>query len=162
MGRNTSQATERGFSMFEEEYQKFWQEFGDSRNMVLSTSLHDVVSSRTMSIIQLKGVLYFQTDCTFRKYPQLKQNPHVALCTGNIQIEGLCEEIGVPTEHEELCNAYKECFPSSYRRYSHLQNERLFAVTPVLIERWHYVDGEPFMQMIDVEHKRAVWEPYLG
>ena len=43
--------------MFEEEYLKFWQEFGTSKKMVLSTALNDIVTSRTMSIIHLDGKL---------------------------------------------------------------------------------------------------------
>ena len=44
--------------MFEEEYIKFWQEFGISKKMVLSTALNDYVTSRMMSIINLNNKLY--------------------------------------------------------------------------------------------------------
>ena len=79
---------------FEAHMQNFFQEFGSGRHMVLSTSLHDHVTSRMMSVIQMDGLFWFQTDRHFRKYRQLAENPRVALCADNIQIEGLCREAG--------------------------------------------------------------------
>lgn len=148
--------------MFEKEYIKFWQEFGKGRKMVLSTSLNDIVTSRTMSIINLNNTLYFQTDHTFRKYNQLKNNPHVALCIDNIQIEGLCNEIGTPIENEDFCNAYRDCFTSSFNRYTLLKNERLFAVIPTFIERWVYMNGIPYMQIFDIKNREYLLKQYLG
>ena len=148
--------------MFEEEYLKFWKEFGKSKKMVLSTAVNNIVTSRTMSIINLDSKLYFQTDYTFRKYNQLKSNPHVALCIDNIQIEGLCNEIGNPIENEDFCNAYKDCFTSSYNRYTLLKNERLFAVTPTFIERWVYIDDAPYMQIFDIKNRKYISKQYFG
>ncbi|MCM1263536.1 MAG: pyridoxamine 5'-phosphate oxidase family protein [Butyrivibrio sp.] len=148
--------------MFEKEYLKFWKEFGKSKKMVLSTAVNDIVTSRTMSIINLNNILYFQTDNTFRKYNQLKSNPHVALCIKNIQIEGLCSEIGCPIDNEDFCNAYKECFTNSFYRYTMLKNERLFSVTPTFIERWIYIDGVPYTQILDVTNRKYISKQYLG
>lgn len=148
--------------MFEEEYLKFWQDFGKSKKMVLSTAFTDIVTSRTMSVIHLNGKLYFQTDITFRKYHQLKNNPHVALCIDNIQIDGICNEIGSPIENEDFCNAYKTCFPSSFHRYTMLKNERLFAVTPTFIESWVYIDNIPYMKTFDITNRKYILEQYCG
>lgn len=148
--------------MFEEEYLKFWQEFGRSKKMVLSTSLNDIVTSRTMSIINLNNILYFQTDHTFRKYDQLKNNTHVALCIDNIQIEGSCNEIGKPIENEDFCNVYRECFTSSFNRYTMLNNERLFAVIPTFIERWVYINNFPYMQIFDIKNRKYILKQYFG
>ena len=148
--------------MFEEACLKFWQEFGKGKKMVLSTALNDMVTSRMMSVIHLNNQLYFQTDSTFRKYNQLKKNPHAALCIDNIQIEGLCKEIGSPAENTEFCNAYKEYFTSSFYRYTLLKNERLFVVVPTFIERWVYMDGVPYMQIFDMENRKYILKQYLG
>ena len=72
--------------MFEEEYMKFWKTFGKAKKMVLSTSLNDIVTSRTMSIVILNRKLYFQTDNTFRKYNQLKSNPQVAVSDTHLDV----------------------------------------------------------------------------
>lgn len=139
---------------FENAYEKFFEELGSSRKMVLSTSLDSRVSSRMMSIIILDKILYFQTDITSRKYSQLKGNAYVALCTDNIQIEGRCRELGHPLKYPDFSDAYQKCFSNSYARYTGLKNERLFSITPVFIERWKYIDGEPFIEKFDVQNQR--------
>lgn len=142
-------------------YNNFLMEFGKGKLMVLSSSKNDKVTSRMMSVIQSDGLFYFQTDKTFRKYYQLINNPQVALCIDNIQIEGICKEIGCPTDCSTFCNIYQECFCGSYRRYSSLKNERLFVVKPTYVERWLYIDGIPFMETFDIEkqvHKLVKYE----
>ena len=100
-----------GISMtvYQEKFAEFLREVGNGKKMVLSTSGHDVVTSRMMSVIQLNGSFYFQTDRTSRKYAQLLENPRAALCVDNIQMEGLCRETGHP--REKKMNGY-----SGFRR----------------------------------------------
>ena len=146
---------------FSDVYRAFLQEFGKGRKMVLSTSLQDYVTSRMMSIVQKEGNFYFQTDREMRKYGQLSGNPRVALCIENIQIEGLCREIGRPVEHQDFCSLYEECFPGSFHRYSALEKECLFEVTPLYIERWLYLEGKPFIEILDVEGQRYLRREYV-
>lgn len=148
--------------LFCEAYSKFWEELGTNRIMVLSTSLNDIVTSRPMSILILDGELYFQTDRTFRKYAQLMGNPSVALSAANIQIEGQCKEIGVPRDNLNFWNAYKEHFTNSFHRYSSLENERLFVVTPTFIERWTYIDNIPYMETFDIPNHKYILKQYKG
>ena len=129
---------------FKEVYENFYKELGESKKMVLSTSLNDVVTSRMMSVVLINKKIYFQTDRTFRKYRQLKENPRVSLCVDNMQIEGHCREVGSPLDSTEFVNAYKKYFLNSYTRYSFLKNERLFVVIPTFVERWLYIDGVPY------------------
>lgn len=138
---------------FECKINRFFQAFGDSKKMVLSTSFCDRVTSRMMSVVLIEDIFYFQTDITFRKYEQIKNNSHVALCIDNIQIEGICREIGQPLKNEKFCAVYKKCFSDSYQAYSSLENERLFAIKPLYIEIWEYKEGKPYMEIIDIEHK---------
>ena len=128
--------------------------------MVLSTSLNQAVTSRMMSIVALDEKLYFQTDRTLRKYEQLKGNPSVALCIDNIQIEGRCKEIGKPDDNVTFLNSYKESFVSSFQRYSLLENERLFVIEPVFIERWRYIDGAPYVESFDILNEKYMLKAY--
>ena len=57
--------------MFREKYKEFVMEFNNGKTMVLSSSENDKVTSRMMSVVCVDGLLYFQTDKTFRKYHQL-------------------------------------------------------------------------------------------
>lgn len=95
---------------FIKEYLKLFEEIGEGKKMVLSTSSHEIVTSRMMSIIVLGNKFYFQTDKTLRKYQQLCENKNVALCLGNIQIQGICNEIGIPKDNIDFLNAYKKNF----------------------------------------------------
>lgn len=147
---------------FDEAYGEFLKAFGAGKPMVLSTCAGDKVTSRMMSVVQMDGAFWFQTDRTFRKYAQLKANPRAALCIDNIQIEGVCEEFGHPSQCPAFMEAYRACFAGSYDRYSGLENERVFALRPVFIERWMYRDGEPFVETYDVEHKVWKLEAYMG
>lgn len=145
---------------FSELYSQFLLEFGKGKTMVLSTSYNDKVTSRMMSIILINNKFYFQTDWTLRKYDQIINNPNIALCIDNIQIEGLCKEVGRPIDDTDFCDTYRECFKSSYERYTTLENERLFEITPLRIERWRYMEGNPYIELFDVESKVYSLTPY--
>lgn len=147
---------------FEKQFSAFLSDFGTGKTMVLSTSLQDKVTSRMMSIVQMNGLFYFQTDRTSRKYDQLIGNKQVALCIENIQIEGICNVLGHPLDDHAFCTLYKEHFSSAFEKYSALSNEILFAVTPSYIERWVYKDGIPFVEMFDMETKVYHLHEYKG
>lgn len=148
--------------IFEDKYNEFLVEFGKGKKMVLSTSENDEVTSRMMSIVQMDGAFYFQTDKAFRKYSQLINNPKVALCIDNIQIEGICEEVGHPMNNIDFCRIYQECYKGSYKMYSALKNERLFRITPAYLERWIYKEGVPYMEIFDIEKQTYRLSRYGG
>lgn len=145
---------------FREKFCEFLQEFGIGKSMVLSTSLDGRVTSRMMSVVQKDGVFYFQTDRTFRKYQQLIGNANAALCIDNIQIEGICEELGHPMEHPDFCEVFAQRFPKSYAHYSSLSNERLFRFQPKRIECWVYEGDQALVEVIDVENEKYTRTPY--
>ncbi len=149
-------------STFSAAYEKFLIDFGKGRTMVLSTAENNIVSSRMMSVVLIDGLFYFQTDRRFRKYQQLSRNPNAALCIDNIQIEGICEEIGHPLKHLAFCTHFSECFKGSYNAYSALQNERLFVFRPIRIERWIYQEGFPFIENFDIQSGTYQICPYVG
>ena len=148
--------------LFKEKYETFLTEFIKGKTMVLSSFANNKVSSRMMSVVFYNGLFYFQTDKTFRKYNQLINNPYIALCFENIQIEGICAEIGHPMDNALFCNVYKECFSSSFSKYSSLKNERLFVVTPTYVERWVYIDTVPFIETFYVEKEEYKLTKYEG
>ena len=148
--------------LFHDKYSSFLSEFGKGRKMVLSTSVNDKVSSRMMSVVQINGSFYFQTNINLRKYHQLTTNHNIALCIDNIQIEGLCREIGHPLENNDFCAAFQETFKGSFDAYTSLKNERLFIVSPVFIERWIYKDSTPYIELFDIEHGKYSCEQYFG
>ena len=89
-------------------------------------------------------------------------NNNVALCIDNIQIEGVCREVGHPLEAPDFSSLFRECFKGSFDAYSSLKNERLFEVRPLYIERWVYINGVPYIEAFDVAAERYSLEKYMG
>lgn len=140
----------------------FFKNFGDHRHMVLSTCSDGNVSSRMMCVIQLDGLFYFQTDRTMKKYRQLMENPSVALCADNLQIEGSSRELGHPLAHKAFTECYSRCFNNSFLNYSSLSNERLFVVEPNFIQKWVYEDGVPYVERFDFPLRQYSKIQYVG
>jgi uncharacterized pyridoxamine 5'-phosphate oxidase family protein len=147
---------------FDKKLKILFDRLGSSTKMVLATSLDDRVSARTMSFLIEKGRFYFQTDKTFRKYDQISRNGNVALCVDNVQVEGICMEIGSPADHADFCQKFEKAFPSSFKSYSKLKNERLFEVIPEFIQRWIYEDGMPNIERFDLQTGTYQKEAYNG
>jgi len=134
---------------FEQQSIELFEQLQDHKKMVLSTALHNHVTSRMMSFIILDGTFYFQTDIMLRKYSQIKQNPQVSICAENIQIEGICKELGHPSVSSHFCTLFARYYPGSYQLYTHLDNERLLTVTPTFVQRWIYENKVPFIETFD-------------
>lgn len=146
---------------FEFKKVEIFSNFGESKNMVLSSSYQDKVTSRMMSVIIFDGEFYFQTDKNFRKYSQIKNNPNVSLCCDNISVEGVCTEIGKPLDNNEFIKLYKKHYNYSFQQYSSLQNERLFEVTPLYIQIWTYENAKPYIEILDFksnEYRKTLYE----
>lgn len=134
---------------FDLNVESIFDQLGEYKHMVLSTSLNDNVTSRMMSIIFIENLCYFQTDITFNKYRQISNNKNVSLCIDNISIEGICEEIGRPENNELFMDLYKRHFKGSFEMYTMLENERLFKITPTFIKKWVYDNKIPFIEVLD-------------
>ena len=145
-----------------EKYESFLAEFAKGKTMVLSSSEKGKVSSRMMSVVCINGAFYFQTDRSFRKYRQLMDNPQAALCIDNIQIEGVCRELGSPMDEPLFCKVFQECFGGSFRAYSSLENERLFVLEPAHVQRWVYKNGVPFIEVFDLKEQKHEINEYRG
>lgn len=148
--------------IFDKQCAILFEQIGKHKKMVLSTSLKDYVTSRMMSVVITDNLFYFQTDKNFRKYGQLQGNNKASLCIENIQVEGICKEIGHPLDNPVFNDLFKEGFRGSYDRYSALIDERLFELKPAYIQRWIYVDNEPFIEIYDFGKKLYELKPYTA
>ncbi len=142
--------------MFTSKVNELFQALGTNQIMVLATCADSKVTARSMSFIIDKFKLFFQTDRSFCKYSQMKSNPNVAICLNNIQIEGICREIGHPLSQNNVMFAqkYKEHFRGSFEKYSHLPNETVFEVTPGMITVWSYEDGKPVREFYNFNKEK--------
>lgn len=135
---------------------------GEASKMVLATSINNLVSARTVSVLNIKGLFYFQTDRSMDKSKEIIANPNVALCLKEIQIKGTCRNLGSPNSDENrfFIERFKELFPSAYEKYSHLDNETVFEIKPILAKTWCYVDGYQCIEYIDFLSEEYRCEQY--
>lgn len=130
--------------------------------MVLATCSGNRVSARTVSIVNHGLKIYFQTDIDFLKYKQIKENPNVALCFENIQIEGQATITCHPFENRFFIENYKIQHKTAFENYSKLKDNVIIEVEPLLITFWKYteVDRKPYRDFIDIKEQKAYREYY--
>lgn len=147
---------------FQREKTAFFKELKTNQFMVLATSAQNRTTARTVSCCILNEHIYFQTAVHCLKFRQLMENPQVALCFDNVQIEGIAADKGHPLEQQnkEICQLYQACYESSFRKYSASAEERILEVQITRAVRWLYKDGMPFRQILDFTKKTARKEPY--
>ena len=139
-----------------------FERIGESSKMVLATSVNNIVSARTVSVLCINGLFYFQTDRSMDKAREIVTNPNVALCLKEIQIKGLCRDIGKPKSDKNkfFIERFKELFPSAYAKYSHLDNEAVFEVKPTLAKTWQYINECQCIEYIDFLKEEYRCEQY--
>lgn len=149
--------------MYSEEFKRLFDMMGKAQKMVLATCSNNRVTARTMSFILENEKLYFQTDKNFTKCRQIKENPLVAVCWNNVQIEGRCNILGHPSDSKnQFFNvAFKKYYKGSYDAYSHLKSEVVYEVTPVLAAVWGYENGKPYREFYDFSNRSYRKEYYL-
>ena len=147
------------YSILEKEVIEF---VSNNNKMVLATSSNNRVTARMMSIVNQGMTISFQTDKDFLKFQQIEENPNVALCTGNIQIEGTAKITCQPFDNPFFVDTYKLQHSTAYEKYSHLKDNVIIEVNPVLVTFWKYTaDRKPYRDFLDIQQKEAYREYYL-
>jgi hypothetical protein len=134
-----------------------------NRTMVLATCAGQRVTARMMSIIHDGLTLYFQTGTASVKYQQMTENAQVALCIGNLQLEGRARLRAHPFApgNEFFKTEYQALHPGSFKTYSGLAHNRVVEVQPARVTLWKYnADGLPFRDFLNVAERRAWREMY--
>lgn len=137
--------------------------FLDAQNyLVLATSSNNRVTVRTISCINKGLIIYFQTDKNFLKVKQIKENPNVALCGANVQIEGIAKIRNHPhdTLNAEFIELFKKKHVLAFNTYAHLKNQIVIEVEPKFITFWKYIDNKPLRDYLYVEKTKAEREYY--
>lgn len=129
--------------------------------MFLATCSDDRVTARAVSIVNDGLRILFQTDRAFTKCGQIKRNPNVALCSGNVQIEGVARITCHPLEHEFFREEYRRRHERAFGVYSHMEDEVVTEVEPTLLTLLkHDAEHRPFRDSLDVKRKQACRQYY--
>ena len=142
------------------ELDKLYNELAKEKVMVLATSAGNRVTARNMSVVCVNGSIYFQTDSNMTKIRQIKKNNNVALCVGNIQIEGKAELIKSWDDIPDILEEYKKYHEDAYEKYKVVAAEVIVKVLPKFVEKWEYINGKPYIYTLDTEKKTVLLEEY--
>ena len=115
--------------------------------LTLATCADNRVTIRPMSHINVGLDVYFQTGFDSLKMEQIAANPLVALCVGDLEIEGIAATCGHPLAEQNafFAQAYQEKHPGSFKKYSAYEDEIVVRVKVHRVRQWRYVDGKPFI-----------------
>lgn len=147
--------------MFEEKIKELYTKLEKTGVMVVATSALDYVSARSLSTVFYDGKLYFQTDKNFITFKQLEENPNVALCINNIQIDGKVKLIGPTIGCPIIEDLYKKKHNNSYNSYSHLPTTQMMEVTLLEVRTWVYRDGQPYQCWYNFTNKEYKESQYV-
>lgn len=130
--------------------------------MALSTCSENRSTIRMVSIINDDLTIYFITLKTSDKFYQLKDNPCIAFCIGNMQGEGIAETIHHPLEGPHFMESYRLQHENTFKIYGYLQDSVVIKITPMLISLWK---SKPelggYLDRLDVLHHDAYRELYI-
>ena len=106
-------------------------------SLVLATSSHDRVTARTVYCVSEGLTVYIITSRAYLKYKQMQQNPAVALCFDNVQLEGLARALGHPAtaENEALLRRCAQ-FSEAFWHWAKYKSAVLIAVETTRAELW--------------------------
>ena len=115
--------------------------------LTLATCADNHVTIRPISHINVGLNIYFQTDADSLKMNQITANPFVAMCVGTFEIEGAAAPCGHPLAEQNafFAKAYQEKHPSSFKKYSTLEDEIVIHVAVRRVRQWRYLEGKPVL-----------------
>lgn len=148
---------------FTEAKQRMFTKLGDYKIMALASCVDNYPMVRSVSCIFYNDKIYFKTDKNFRKTQQLYQNPRVAMCWHNVQVEGEAKITGLVIEEPGRIfeKKYKELLWGSYNAYSHEEEEILVEVSPKFVEIWDTdEDNFAFQMFIDFDQESVEIKGY--
>lgn len=130
----------------------------DNAVMVLATSHNNRVIARNVLIVSKGLDLYFFTWRHSRKCKQISENPRVALCKDDVQIEGLAEILGTLLEekNKEYADILRNKFPDSVKRWENRPGMVIIRIRPTLIATAsEIISDQIYLDYLDLENETA-------
>jgi len=134
------------------------EELDENNEIVLSTSLANRVTSRTVSYANDVLVIYFTSWEHNKKILQINANPKVALTLNRIQIEGKAEILGIVTEsdYEEIKTIFRKKYSEKYIDTFFTKPEMILVkIIPTSIVKFINIKKRFHFQVLDLINKNA-------
>ncbi|NHJ86947.1 MAG: hypothetical protein FK734_15905, partial [Asgard group archaeon] len=139
---------------FEEVKKEIIDILNESKQIVLSTSLNDRVTSRVMDFANDDLIIYFMSWDHNKKIKQITGNPQVALCLNNIQIEAKAEILGRLNEEKNSCflDFHRRKFSEVYvKTFTNIPSIVLVRLTPIVITKFDNIDNRFHFTKLDIK-----------
>ena len=94
------------------------------------------ISTAQMCLVNDGLTIYMQTDSTFEKIQNIKENDCVAINCGAYNFKGKAKIIGHPTLNKIFIEKIKKKHPETFEHYTNLDNEVLIEVKPIECKIW--------------------------
>lgn len=94
------------------------------------------VSASQVCIVNDGLIVYVQTDKSFEKIENIKQNPNVAINCGAFYFKGKAQIVGHPSTNKKFIEKIKQKHPETYQNYTNLENEVLVEITLTEAKIW--------------------------
>ena len=125
---------------------------------VLATANKDgVVSASTVCIVNDGLKVYVQTDSSFEKIKNIKENENVALNLTSVYFKGKAKIVGHPSSNSFFIENIKTKHPETYKNYTNLPSEVLIEIELTECKIWEFenIDGkrEEVIKVIDYKNK---------
>ncbi|MGM0122869.1 hypothetical protein IGI37_000235 [Enterococcus sp. AZ194] len=127
---------------------------------VIATSYKDDISIRPVSVVLYDKKIAFQTSTKLLKYQQIKKNPLVALSVDNISIQSIATIKDHPLKEKTFIDLFKNKHKSSFDNYSHMKSNCVIELKPLKIQRWDYINKEPYIVTLDLKEQTIQKERY--
>lgn len=124
----------------------------EQRCIVLATSDKGRVTARTVYCTSNGLKIYFITSSAYTKYKQIANNPRVAMCFSNVQIQGSAAILGHPSS-DANAEILKACahIEQAFMHWAKYKNAVLIEVNITGVECWNN-NGREYL---DVQNEKS-------
>lgn len=125
--------------------------------IVLATSYDNRVTARTVTYASKELEVCFMSWGHHKKCVQIRENPKVALCRDNVNIEGVAEILGSPLDekNKEYVEIYKKNLPRDFEGFAHQSGMVMVKVTPTFVVSMVRIDNMLYLEHLDLGSKKA-------
>ena len=145
---------------FFEELEKILNRISRKGIAIIATSYKDDVSIRPVSVVLYDKKIAFQTSTKLLKYQQIKENPLVALSVDNVSIQCRAVIKDHPLKESTFIELYKNKHKNSFNNYSHMKSNCVIELELLKIQKWDYINKEPYVITLDLKEQIIQEKPY--